>query len=873
MSMWCHLQSLCMKNKVLHEKVHAFYRKSRFPYKIRSCFAEWIESQNWIQLDLASENGKYQAEHLYKELLLMVQAYEERMQASTNFDLEKTLDFNQAKEILKQEFEGNCIRFVEEVKKCLDEEQSLRRITSEDNPLFHKGKQEEPRAVENKEIKQKLDNLKQKFLAAESALRDLEVHQNDFLQQYRQLQASICHLEAQLTSGHLLDVQQNDVLNTKKNLENDKEQLALNSLERRNAMIDTHIRLAIEEANILQLIWQEISKWHLEQKQAITGLVQPRKGSLEVLDRICDQGGELLYRMIQQVEQLLVLLNKVNFQDDRKKQQIQIVLKELTSDYLPMHLRKTFVVEQNIPDRILKVGSGRSANFSMAVRILGGKAFGLDFSKPRVKMALFFEKDIPLGDTFVQGACEIINGDEKIFTVHHSNNACVAQFYSIQLRNVKRPDRGRNEELVTDQKFAFVFFTTINICNRPIPLKVISLPVILTSQTSQEIMAKGTLIWDAAYSDEGRTPFQYREMVTWREVAAVLNALFQQFTGRGLSEDHLHYLAKMAFRERNNLNFNDMVISEKQLIKDKLPQRDFSFWKWFWANLNLVKDRIKREWQDGSIYGFISKDDVKNKLMEMEPGTFLLRFSETNIEVSQRSDVSGFLTLSFVERDPTTGQKKLFHVKDYLTPKEIQEKSLPVILNAMEVADYLNPGQKKRLLRFLWPNKLFDNVFSPGMCGQGGDPVMRDDYISGKLTIEIFLTENPNRRVRQDSTDSSCPPSPQSNASTPFSPMNPPLSTITETTDDMGDEDPSQIEIPTPMNQMLRPMATVIPQPISFDATPHPVQHLVMPHLPPMAYPLVNTPSLLEDYLGDLDIDAESMLTIDSDGDLVMRHN
>lgn len=44
--------------------------------------------------------------------------------------------------------------------------------------------------------------------------------------------------------------------------------------------------------------------------------------------------------MIQQVEQLLVLLNKVNFQDDRKKQQIQIVLKELTSDYLPMHLRK-----------------------------------------------------------------------------------------------------------------------------------------------------------------------------------------------------------------------------------------------------------------------------------------------------------------------------------------------------------------------------------------------------------------------------------------------------------------------------------------------------------------------------------------------------
>ena len=31
-------------------------------------------------------------------------------------------------------------------------------------------------------------------------------------------------------------------------------------------------------------------------------------------------------------------------------------------------------------------------------------------------------------------------------------------------------------------------------------LQVISLPVILTSQTSQEIMARGTLIWDAAFS-------------------------------------------------------------------------------------------------------------------------------------------------------------------------------------------------------------------------------------------------------------------------------------------------------------------------------------------------------------------------------------
>lgn len=874
MSMWLQLQYLCKKNKALHEKINDLYRRSSFPYKIRSTFAEWIEAQNW-QVDLSSEEGRCQAEHLYQELLSKIQAMEEKMQAASNFDLERTMDFSQARDALKQEFNGNSCQFVTEVKRLREEEENLR-YSTDDDQLRRPLKAEEPRATENKEIKQKLENLKHKYFAAESALRDLEIQQNEFLKQYRILLAQSQALDSQLGSGNLTEFQRNDIVNRKTNYENEKEQLVFSKLERRNAMIDTFIRLAIEEANTLQLIWQEIGKWHLEQKQIITGLVQPRKGSLELLDRMCDQGGELLYRMIQQVEQLLSILNKVNFQDDRKKHQLQIVLKELTNDYLPMHLRKTFIIEQNIPDRILKVGSGKSANFSMAVRILGGKAFGLDFSKPRVKMALFFEKDIPAGDSFTPGACEIINGDEKVFTVHHSTNACVAQFYSIQLRNVKRPDRGRNEELVTDQKFAFVFFTTISVCSQPIQLKVVSLPVILTSQTSQEIMAKGTLIWDAAFSDENRTPFQYREMTKWSDVAAVLNALFLQCTGRGLTDDHLNYLARIAFREKRTMNFNDMMISEKQLIKDKLPQRDFSFWKWFWANLNLVKDRIKKEWQDGSIYGFISKEDVKNKLMDLEPGTFLLRFSETNIEVSQRSDVSGYLTLSFVERDSETGQKKLFHVKEYLTPKEIQDKGLPTILGAMEVIDYEHQAQKKRLLWYLWPKKPFYEVFPT----QAQSPALGDDYISGRYTIEIYLTKNPNHRQRQDSVDSnsiSCPPSPQSSST--FSPINQ-LTVIAEGMDDIIDDDQS-IEIPSAMiGQHHRPEAIVRPvQASGMTGVVQPEQRhnpqLPSPHggYPPIGSPLPIDVMLagLETFT-DLDIDNESMFTIDSEGDLIMRN-
>lgn len=50
------------------------------------------------------------------------------------------------------------------------------------------------------------------------------------------------------------------------------------------------------------------------------------------------------------------------------------------------------------------------------------------------------------------------------------------------------------------------------------------------------------------------------------------------------------------------------------------------------------------------------------------------------------------------------GQKKLFHVKEYLSPKDLHEKGLSPILDAMEVADYTRPGTKKRLLRYVWPD-------------------------------------------------------------------------------------------------------------------------------------------------------------------------
>ena len=62
---------------------------------------------------------------------------------------------------------------------------------------------------------------------------------------------------------------------------------------------------------------------------------------------------------------------------------------------------------------------------------------------------------------------------------------------------------------------------------------------------------------------------------------------------------------------------------------------------------------------------------------------------------------------------PALGQNKVFHVKEYLTPKDLSEKGLAPSLDAMEVRDFTVPNSvtKKRLLRILWRDIPFEARF------------------------------------------------------------------------------------------------------------------------------------------------------------------
>jgi len=105
--------------------------------------------------------------------------------------------------------------------------------------------------------------------------------------------------------------------------------------------------------------------------------------------------------------------------------------------------------------------------------ILGGTSFDLDRNSTPVRIEIFQEKEIPDGFDPVSGVIEVSNGAPRVFAVSRQTGALTAQFNSIHLKNFRRPqERNKNDELVTEMKYAFVFYTTVTVFDSDINIRV-----------------------------------------------------------------------------------------------------------------------------------------------------------------------------------------------------------------------------------------------------------------------------------------------------------------------------------------------------------------------------------------------------------------
>lgn len=157
-----------------------------------------------------------------------------------------------------------------------------------------------------------------------------------------------------------------------------------------------------------------------------------------------------------------------------------------------------------------------------------------------------------------------------------------------------------------------------------------SLPVVVIVHGNQEPHAWATVTWDNAFAKAGRRPFTVPDKVPWSQLAEALNVKFRSATGRALSDDNLRFLADKASRG----TFQDptsLELTWAQFCKEPLPDRHFTFWEWFYSITKLTREHLRGPWNDGHLLGFVRKKDAEDQLASCSPGTFLLRFSDSEL--------------------------------------------------------------------------------------------------------------------------------------------------------------------------------------------------------------------------------------------------
>ncbi|XP_055306025.1 uncharacterized protein LOC129570447 [Sitodiplosis mosellana] len=203
----------------------------------------------------------------------------------------------------------------------------------------------------------------------------------------------------------------------------------------------------------------------------------------------------------------------------------------------------------------------------------------------------------------------------------------ICHLRNIQLKKIKRTDK-KSSSSVMDEKFSMLFETTLQICNIPVNVSTTSLPMTVAVHGNQEHEGWATITWDNSFFEIGRMPFVTRGKVPWSHMEWALSKRFEYQTGCTLTEEHLQYLYEKIF---GLLPKQGRSISWEKFCKDPLPDRSFSFFTWFYEATKLTRLHLSKQWNKGFIHGFISKCKTEELLRTCPAGTFLLRFSDSEL--------------------------------------------------------------------------------------------------------------------------------------------------------------------------------------------------------------------------------------------------
>nr|AAL37476.1 signal transducer and activator of transcription [Spodoptera frugiperda] len=708
MSLWARAQQLPPESL---QKVRTIYG-DHFPIEVRHCLAPWIESRIW------TAEPEDQQRFFVDELVQEIQAHADLMLSPDMFVTKmKLLD---AAKNFHMQYSHAPHELYAYMRRSLALEMDV--IQNAMGTPYVAQPQTERKYSE---LITGLQTVRQKVSMVGEEIRSLQANIESFSLQYH---------ECLKNKGHMNYLQQS-MTNERRDLvaclrvQIEETERKLNALVAQISQSQMELVDHMKEdiANLRQLqsqvLDEELIKWKREQQLSGNGV--PMQSNLNTIQEWCELLADLIWTTRQQVNNVARINTKtiVELRQPHLAEMLDEMSKQVTG-LLSTLVTSTFVIEKQ-PPQVMKTNT----RFTATVRLLVGGQLNVYMTPPRVNVVIISEQQAQLllksetqaGKGKQPVECGDILNNSGSMEYQPTSRQLSVGFRNMQLRKIKRAEK-KGTESVMDEKLTLLFQSQFNVGGGELVFQVwtLSLPVVVIVHGNQEPHGWATVTWDNAFSPPGRVPFAVPDKVTWGQLAETLRIKFCSATGGDLSEDNLRFLAEKIFRTSlplNNIELNAMPVSWTQFCKDALPERNFTFWEWFYMVVKVTRDYLRTLWCDHLIMGFIQKKQAEEMLSKCPAGTFLLRFSDSEL---------GGITIAWVGEG-----NEVFSLQPF-TSRDLMLRSL-----ADRVLDLTQ-------LQFLYPNIAKDDVFSKYYTKPENE-MLKNGYVKPVLvtTLPPYMSSSP----------------------------------------------------------------------------------------------------------------------------------
>ncbi|XP_030052514.1 signal transducer and activator of transcription 6 isoform X2 [Microcaecilia unicolor] len=509
----------------------------------------------------------------------------------------------------------------------------------------------------------------------------LEGEKAVILKQFHRLPPSFCQKQEEMKFN--LAVQRlcyklNQIHTMEESMRQSKENLPVHEGALKGQWTSQIMEAVTELENVQVQLVKRISIWKRQQQLAGNGA--PFDGDLHPLQDRCESLFDVYLQLSQELVKADTELGMEHFPG---------VLDRLNSS-LSVLVKSSFLVEHQ-PPQVPKTQTKFQANVRF---LLGLKLFSNSAKLPLVKATVVTEKQArelvrnPVPERSSENMGDIVNNMASL-ELNLTTRVCGASFKNILLKKIKRCER-KGSESVTEEKCAILFSTdvTLSAHNVTFHLQTFSLPLVVIVHGNQDNNAKATVLWDNAFSEVERIPFVVADLVPWPRMCEMLNLRFvsEVQTSHGLTRDHFFFLAQKIFNDSTSTaeDFQERCVSWAQFNKELLPNRGFTFWQWFDGVVDLTKKYLKNYWSDKLIIGFISKQYLQKLLLPQLDGTFLLRFSDSEI---------GGITIAHIQKN-VDGSAQVQNIQPFCA-KDLAIRSLADRIHDLKQLQYLYKEKPK----------------------------------------------------------------------------------------------------------------------------------------------------------------------------------